>query len=91
MKKMMAILLVFAAVTTASAIQEKKELTELQKAKAELIKLQIQIASKDQQLAQCRIQSLETPARALEVEFLKQVGAEPGAQWDWSTMTAKKP
>ncbi len=67
------------------------ELTELQQAKGELVKLQIQLAAKDQQIAQCKIQILQGPARQLEQEFLKQVGADPKATWDWQTMTVKKP
>lgn len=68
-----------------------KELTEVQKLKGEILKLQIQVTAKDQQLAQCRMQILEGPARAMELEYLKQVGAEPNDQWDWATMTARKP
>ena len=76
---------------TIAAQEARKELTELQLAKAELLKLQIQLASKEIQLGNCKVQVLQSQSPGLEQEFLKQMGADPKATWDWQTMSPKKP
>lgn len=75
----------------APAAKPAAEITEAQKLKADVLKLQVENAQLRKHIADLELQLLGSAARALEADFLKTVGAPEGSTWDWQQMRVKTP
>lgn len=73
------------------AAAKPAEITEAQKLKADVLKLQVENAQLRKHIADLELQLLGSAARALEADFLKTVGAPEGSTWDWQQMRVKTP
>lgn len=84
-----------ASVASAQSPADKPVLTELQQAKADLFKAQVEIAQLRATLAEreSRLASVELSAKqkALADEFLLSAQAPSGSTWDWAAMAPKLP
>jgi hypothetical protein len=67
------------------------ELTEVQRLKGAVVRLQMENEALRAQLATANLRALQAPAQSLEAEYLATMKAPPGSVWDWSTMTATRP
>jgi hypothetical protein len=92
---MVVCVMAFASVASAQSPADKPVLTELQQAKADLFKYQVEIAQLRATLAEreSRLASVELSAKqkALADEFLRSAKAPPGSTWDWGAMAPKLP
>jgi hypothetical protein len=77
--------------TPAAQPTAKPTLTEAQRLKGEVLKLQIQVERLREQLAQANQRALATTAPALEADFLATLQAPKGATWDWAAMAPVLP
>lgn len=80
-----------ATVTAPAEPANDPKLTEVQRLKGAVLRLQIENESLRAQLASANLRAMQGPAQALEAEYLATTKAPPGSSWDWATMTPTRP